>query len=284
MTEIIAFQGRPGAYSDLACRLAFPQFRTLPCESFEAAMESVRDGTAALAMIACENSLAGRVGDVHQLLPASGLFVVGEHFQRIEHCLLAPRGAPIEGLKRAHSHEVALGQVRRILKELHLKPVVQADTAGSAEMVAQWNNPADCAIASSLAAELFGLDVLRRNVEDAAHNTTRFYVMARKAAVQPVDRAGLMTTFVFRVRNVPAALFKALGGFATNGVNMTKLESYMLGGEFTATQFLCDVEGHPEQPALRRALELSFFSRETRILGVYPGSPFRQEQKQGPGD
>ena len=283
--EKIAFQGQHGAYSDLACRNAFPDLQTLPCESFEAAMESVRDGTAALAMIACENSLAGRVGDVHQLLPASGLFVVGEHFQRIEHCLLAPRGAPIEGLKRAHSHEVALGQVRRILKELHLKPVVQADTAGSAEMVAQWNNPADCAIASSLAAELFGLDVLRRNVEDAAHNTTRFYVMARKAAVQPVDRAGLMTTFVFRVRNVPAALFKALGGFATNGVNMTKLESYMLGGEFTATQFLCDVEGHPEQPALRRALEeLSFFSRETRILGVYPGSPFRQEQKQGPGD
>ncbi len=283
MTRTIAFQGRPGAYSDLACRIAYPQWRTLPCESFEAAMDSVHEGVAGLAMIACENSLAGRVGDVHHLLPESGLFVVGEHFQRVEHCLLAPRGARIEGLKRAHSHEVALGQVRQLLKELHLQPVVQADTAGAAEMVAQWNNPAECAIASSLAAELFGLDVLRRNVEDAAHNTTRFYVMARRPADLPADRPGLMTTFVFRVRNVPAALYKALGGFATNGVNMTKLESYMVGGQFTATQFLCDVEGHPEQPALRRALEeLSFFSRETRILGVYPASPFRKEQD--PGD
>ena len=283
MTETIAFQGRPGAYSDLACRIAFPNWRTLPCESFEAAMEAVREGPAGLAMIACENSLAGRVGDVHHLLPESGLFVVGEHFQRVEHCLLAPPGARPEGLKRAHSHEVALGQVRRLLKELHLQPVVQADTAGAAEMVARWNNPEDCAIASALAAELFGLEVLRRNVEDAAHNTTRFYVMARKPAVLPADQPGLMTTFVFRVRNVPAALFKALGGFATNGVNMTKLESYMVGGQFTATQFLCDVEGHPEQPALRRALEeLSFFSRETRILGVYPVSAFRKEHE--PGD
>jgi len=280
MTGTIAFQGRPGAYSDLSCRTAFPDMQTLPCESFEAAMEAVREGAADLAMIACENSLAGRVGDVHQLLPGSGLFVVGEHFQRVEHCLLAPRGASIAGLKRAHSHEVALGQVRRILKELGLKPVVQADTAGAAEMVAAWNNPAECAIASALAAELFGLDILRRNVEDAAHNTTRFYVMSREPAEQSSERADLMTTFVFRVRNVPAALFKALGGFATNGVNMTKLESYMIGGQFTATQFLCDVEGHPEQPALRRALEeLSFFSRETHILGVYPGSSFRQQQQ-----
>ena len=277
MTGTIAFQGRPGAYSDLACRTAFPDLRTLPCESFEAAMEAVREGTAALAMIACENSLAGRVGDVHHLLPHSGLFVVGEHFQRVEHCLLAPRGATAAGLKRAHSHEVALGQVRRLLKELHLQPVVQADTAGAAELVAGLNNQEDCAIASDLAAALFGLDILRRNVEDAAHNTTRFYVMARRPTDFRPDRAGLMTTFVFRVRNVPAALYKALGGFATNGVNMTKLESYMLGGEFTATQFLCDVEGHPEQPALRRALEeLSFFSRETKILGVYPASPLRR--------
>jgi prephenate dehydratase len=282
MTAAIAFQGRPGAYSDLACRTAFPDLQTLPCESFEAAMDAVHDGTAELAMIACENSLAGRVGDVHQLLPDSGLFVVGEHFQRVEHCLLAPRGATIAGLKRAHSHEVALGQVRRILKELNLKPVVQADTAGAAEMVAGWNNPEDCAIASSLAAELFGLDILRSNVEDAAHNTTRFYVMSRRPAPQPADGDGLMTTFVFRVRNVPAALFKALGGFATNGVNMTKLESYMIGGQFTATQFLCDVEGHPEQPALRRALEeLAFFTREARILGVYPSSPFRAEHATG---
>ena len=282
MPDTIAFQGRPGAYSDLACRTAYPDWRTLPCESFEAAMDAVREWTAGLAMIACENSLAGRVGDVHQLLPASGLFVVGEHFQRVEHCLLAPKGARIEGLKRAHSHEVALGQVRRILKELGLQPVVQADTAGAAEMVAGWNNPEDCAIASELAAEMFGLEILRRNVEDAAHNTTRFYIMSRRPSDLRPDQPGLMTSFVFRVRNVPAALYKALGGFATNGVNMTKLESYMIGGQFTATQFLCDVEGHPEQPPLRRALdELSFFSREAKILGVYPASPFRKEQASG---
>jgi prephenate dehydratase len=278
----IAFQGRPGAYSDLACRNAYPGWRTLPCDTFEAAMEAVRSGAAELAMMPTENSLAGRVPDMHHLLPESGLYVVGEAFQRVEHCLLAPKGATIGGLKRAHSHAVALGQVRKILRELHLEAVVEADTAGSAELVAKWNNPEDCAIASSLAAELFGLEILRRNVEDAAHNTTRFYVMARQPRECSPSEPGLMTTFVFRVRNVPAALYKALGGFATNGINMTKLESYMVGGQFTATQFLCDVEGHPEQPALRRALEeLTFFSREARILGVYPAAPFRKEQGSG---
>ncbi|MBU6498798.1 MAG: prephenate dehydratase [Rhodospirillales bacterium] len=279
MTRTIAFQGRPGAYSDLACRTAYPSWRTLPCDTFEAAMAAVRDGSAELAMLPCENSLAGRVPDIHHLLPDSGLFVIGEAFQRVEHCLLAPRGATLAGLRRAHSHAVALGQVRNILRELNLQAVIEADTAGAAEQVAGWNNPEDCAVASSLAAELFGLDILRANVEDAAHNTTRFYVMAAAARTPPPETADLMTTFVFRVRNVPAALYKALGGFATNGVNMTKLESYMVGGHFTATQFLCDVEGHPEQPALRRALEeLSFFSRETRILGVYPMAAFRREQ------
>jgi prephenate dehydratase len=279
MTSTIAFQGRPGAYSDLSCRNAYPGWTTMPCDTFDAAMEAVRDGTAQLAMIACENSLAGRVGDVHYLLPDSGLYVVGEHFQRVEHCLIGLKGARIENLKRAHSHVVALGQVRKIVKELGLQPVVQADTAGSAELIAQWGNPEDCAIASSLAADLFGLDILRHNVEDAAHNTTRFYVMAAKPRPTQPSEPGLMTTFVFRVRNVPAALYKALGGFATNGVNMTKLESYMVGGHFTATQFLCDVEGHPEQPALRRALEeLTFFSRESRIMGVYPTAQFRKDQ------
>ena len=279
MTNTIAFQGRPGAYSDLACRNAYPGWTTMPCDTFDAAMEAVRDGTAQLAMIACENSLAGRVGDVHYLLPDSGLYVVGEHFQRVEHCLIGIRGARIENLKRAHSHVVALGQVRKIVKELGLQTVVEADTAGSAELIAQWGNPEDCAIASSLAAELFGLDILRHNIEDAAHNTTRFYVMAARPKPCAPGDPGLMTTFVFRVRNVPAALYKALGGFATNGVNMTKLESYMVGGHFTATQFLCDVEGHPEQPALRRALEeLTFFSRESRIMGVYPAAQFRRDQ------
>jgi len=279
MTGIIAFQGRPGAYSDLACRSAYPSWRTLPRETFEGAMEAVHDGTADLAMIACENSLAGRVPEVHTLLPHSGLSVVGEHFQRVEHCLLALRGTPPTAIKRIHSHPVALGQVRKIVKELNAQAVAEADTAGAAELVASWGRPEEAAIASSLAAELFGLEILRNNVEDAAHNTTRFYVMAKAARPLPADTPGLMTTFVFRVRNVPAALYKALGGFATNGVNMTKLESYMIGGHFAATQFLCEVDGHPEQPALRRALEeLSFFSRETTILGVYPMAPFRKLQ------
>jgi prephenate dehydratase len=279
MTRRIAFQGLPGAYSDLACRVAYPDMVTLPCESFESAMDAVRQGHAELAMLPCENSLAGRVPDIHYLLPESGLFVIGEHFQRVEHCLLGVKGTTVGELKRAHSHTVALGQVRHSLRRLGLAPVVQADTAGAAQLVAQWNRREEAAIASALAAEIYGLEVLAANIEDAAHNTTRFYVMARQARTPDPRLSNLMTTFVFRVRNVPAALYKALGGFATNGVNMTKLESYMLGGQFVATQFLCDADGHPEQPALRRALEeLSFFSSEVRVLGVYPAAPFRLEQ------
>ncbi|MDR3524855.1 MAG: prephenate dehydratase [Acetobacteraceae bacterium] len=276
MKQIIAFQGTPGAYSDLACRNAYPGWSTLPCYSFSDAIAAVHAGKADLAMLATENTLAGRVPDVHSLLPESGLHVVGEHFQRVEHCLLAPKGTRIEQIKRVHSHPVALGQIRKLLVELGVQPVVQSDTAGSAEMIAQMNSPEDAAIASSLAGDLFGLEVLRANVEDAAHNTTRFYVMSPQPLHLPATTPGLMTTFVFRVRNVPAALYKALGGFATNGVNMTKLESYMLAGAFTATQFLCDVEGHPEHPNLRRAFEeLGFFSRETRIMGVYPMAAVR---------
>ena len=282
MSGVIAFQGLPGAYSDLACRTAYPAMTTLPCESFETAMDAVRDERAALEMLPCENSLAGRVPDIHHLLPGSGLFVIGEAFQRVEHCLLGVRGATIGDLKRAHSHTVALGQVRRILRSLGLAPVVEADTAGAAQLVAQWGEKAEAAIASSLAAEIYGLDILRRNVEDASHNTTRFYVMSKRPSIPAIDAANLMTTFVFSVRNVPAALYKGLGGFATNGVNMTKLESYMVDGEFAATQFLCDVDGHPEQPALRRALEeLSFFSTEVRVLGVYPAAAFRLAQGKG---
>ena len=275
---MIAFQGIPGAYSDLACRRVFPGMPTLPCPTFERAIDAVRHREADLGMLACENSLAGRVPDIHALLPDSGLFIIGEHFQRVEHCLLAPRGATVADIKRVHSHAVALGQVRHIVAELGLETVVEGDTAGAARSVAEWNNPADAAIASALAAEIYGLDILRANVEDAAHNTTRFYITSPDRVMPPVDTPGLMTTFVFRVRNVPAALYKALGGFATNGVNMTRLESYMLGGEFTATQFMCDVDGHPDQPGPKRALEeLAFFSREIRILGVYPKSQFRAD-------
>jgi prephenate dehydratase len=278
----IAFQGRPGAYSDLACRQTFPGRPTLPCDTFEAAIEAVREGRAGLAMLPCENSLAGRVPDIHALLPESGLHIVGEHFQRIEHCLLGVPGSRIEGVRRVHSHAVALGQVRRLVRELGAEAVVEADTAGAAGLVAGWGRAESAAIASALAAETYGLAILRANVEDAPHNTTRFYIAARQPHVPSPETPGLMTTFVFRVRNVPAALYKALGGFATNGVNMTKLESYMLGGQFAATQFLCDVDGHPEQPPLRRALEeLGFFSRETHILGVYPKAASRAAAAEG---
>ena len=275
----IAFQGLAGAYSDLACRDAYPGWTTLPCPSFEAAMQAVRERRAELAMLPCENSLAGRVPDIHRLLPDSGLHVVGEHFERVEHCLLAPKGATLATIRRAHSHPVALGQVLRLIAELNLTPVIEADTAGAAAMIAERGTVEDAAIASALAAEIYGLEILRRNVEDAPHNTTRFYVMARERRDPPPAAPHTVTSFVFRVRNVPAALYKALGGFATNGVNMTKLESYMLDGHFTATQFLCDVDGHPEQPALKRALEeLAFFSRELHVLGAYPAHPYRLDQ------
>jgi prephenate dehydratase len=279
---VIAFQGLPGAYSDLACRHAYPGWTTLPCPSFEAAMDAVRDGRAGLAMLPCENSLAGRVPDIHRMLPDSGLHVVGEHFERVEHCLLAPKGASIATLKRAHSHPVALGQVLNVLKELRLEAVIEADTAGAAHLIAERGGVEDAAIASELAAEIYGLEVLRRNVEDAAHNTTRFYVCRTTPLVPPFDAGDWVTSFVFRVKNIPAALYKALGGFATNGVNMTKLESYMVGGAFTATQFLADVDGRPDDPALARALEeLAFFSADLRILGTYRAHHYRLAQRDG---
>ncbi len=272
----VAFQGRPGAYSDLACRAALPGHTPLPCDTFQTAIDAVRSGAADLAMLPCENSLAGRVPDIHSLLPRSGLHIIGEHFQRVEHCLLAPRGAAIDGIRRIHSHAVALGQVRGLIRDMAVQAVVEADTAGSAQLVAEWNNPEDAAIASGLAAELYGLDVLRQNVEDSPDNTTRFYITAGEERRPAADAVDTVTTFVFRVRNVPAALYKALGGFATNGINLTKLESYMLGGQFTATGFLCDVEGHPEHPNMARAMEeLSFFCSEIRVLGVYPGAAWR---------
>jgi prephenate dehydratase len=278
-SKTIAFQGLPGAYSDLSCRAAYPGWKTLPCPSFEAAMEALRDGRVALAMLPCENSVAGRVPDIHRLLPESGLYVIGEHFQRVEHCLLAPKGASMATLKRAHSHPMALGQVLNLMREKRLEPVIEADTAGAAAIIAARGGVEDAAIASELAAEIYGLEILARNVEDEHDNTTRFYVMARERAYPPVDAPDTVTTFVFRVRSIPAALYKALGGFATNGVNMTKLESYMVGGRFAAAQFLCDVDGHPDSPALRRAFEeLAFFSREFRILGAYPAHAYRLEQ------
>ena len=267
---MISFQGQPGAYSDLACRTAYPGTATLPCQTFEAAIDAVRNGVADLAMLACENSIAGRVPDLHALLPGSGLFIVAEHFQPVAHCLLGVPGATVADIQRIHSHSVALGQVRHIIRELNATPVVEADTAGSAELVARWGRKEDAAVASELAAEIYGLSILRHHVEDMVNNTTRFYVMAREPH-RPANGGNLMTTFVFHVRNVPAALYKVLGGFATNGINMTKLESYMTGGRFTATQFLCDIEGGQDEPPVQRAFEeLHFFTDKLTILGSYP--------------
>ncbi len=272
----IAYQGEPGANSHIACAQNFPQFEPLPCATFEDAFAALNDGAAELGMIPIENSIAGRVADIHNLLPASNLHIIGETFLPIHFQLLALPGAKLADLRSLHSHVHALGQCRKIIRELGLKPVVAGDTAGSAREVREAGDPSRASLATGLAGEIYGLATLRDNVEDAEHNTTRFVVLSKTPKWAPAGNRAVATTFVFRVRNVPAALYKALGGFATNGVNMTKLESYMVDGEFTATQFLADVDGHPEDPPLARALEeLSFFSREVRILGVYPAHPFR---------
>ena len=276
-SRAIAFQGAPGAYGDLACREAYPEMESLPCPSFEDAFAAVRQSRAALGMIAVENSIAGRVADIHHLLPGSGLHIIGEHFQRVNHHLLAPRGATLATIKSVRSHVHALSQSRNAIRELKLKPIVHPDTAGAACDVAERGDPSEAAIASSLAGDIYGLTSLKADIEDAAHNTTRFLVMAREPIDPGVDSGPAITSFLFRVRSVPAALYKALGGFATNGVNITKLESYIVDGAFTVAQFYADIEGHPEQRPVRLALEeLGFFSREVRILGVYPAHPFRR--------
>ena len=272
----IAFQGEPGANSHIAIVEAYPDAEPLPCATFEDALSAISSGEADLGMIPIENSVAGRVADIHHLLPASGLFIVGEWFLPIRHQLMAVRGTKLTDIKTVESHVHALGQCRRIIRKLGIKPIVAADTAGSARDVSERGDKAVAAIASRLAAQIYGLDILVEDVEDEAHNTTRFVVLARDQKWAAQDSGPLVTTFVFRVRNLPAALYKALGGFATNGVNMTKLESYMVGGHFTATQFLAEVDGHPQDPGLRNALEeLAFFTTEVKILGIYPADPFR---------
>ena len=274
----IAYQGEPGANSHIACAERFPEMIPLPCPTFEDAFAAIQDGAADLGMIPIENSIAGRVADIHNLLPASGLHIVGETFLPIHFQLLGIKGARTADLRSVHSHIHALGQCRKIIRKLGLKAVVAGDTAGSAREVAEWGDPTRASLATKLAGEIYGLDSLGVDVEDEAHNTTRFVILSKTPRWASAGEGPLVTTFIFRVRNVPAALYKALGGFATNGVNMTKLESYMVEGEFAATQFLSDVDGHPDDPALRRALEeLKFFSKEVRILGVYPAHPFRVE-------
>jgi prephenate dehydratase len=272
----IAFQGEPGAYSHLACTIAFPQMLPLACPAFEDAFAAVNQGNARLAMIPIENSVAGRVADIHHLMPASRLHIIGEFFERVNHHLLAVKGARLDEIRQVRSHVHALGQCRDFIRAYGLKPVVAADTAGSAAEIAARGDKTVAAIASELAGQIYGLDSLAANIEDAEHNTTRFLIMARDAQPPDPRNGPCITTFVFRVRNVPAALYKAMGGFATNGVNMTKLESYQIGGAFAATQFYADIEGHPDETNVRLALEeLEFFSREVRILGVYPAHPYR---------
>jgi len=272
----IVFQGEPGANSHIACREVYPDHEALPCATFEDAFAALQNGEADLGMIPIENSVAGRVADIHHLMPTSGLTIIGEFFLPLSHQLMAIKGASLATVKSAESHVMALGQCRNIIRKLGLKAIVGADTAGSARLVAEAQDPTRAAIASRLAAEIYGLDIIAENIEDEAHNTTRFIILAKEGEWAPANNGPTVTTFVFRVRNVPAALYKAMGGFATNGVNMTKLESYQLDGEFFATQFYADVDGHPDDPGLKLALEeLSFFSKEVRILGVYPAHAYR---------
>ena len=274
----IAFQGFLGANSHIACQERFPKLTPLPCAQFEDAFAAVEEGRARLAMIPVDNSIAGRVADIHHILPDSGLHIIGEHFYRVSHHLMAVQGATLKTLKRVESHVHALGQCRNFIRKHKLKPIVSADTAGAAMDVAARGDKTVAAIAPKLAAQIYKLKILAANIEDAEHNTTRFLIMSKTPVKTDPKGGPFVTSFVFRVRNVPAALYKAMGGFATNSVNMTKLESYMVGGHFTATQFYAEVDGHPSQRALKLAFEeLRFYSKEVKILGTYAGHPYRYE-------
>lgn len=277
--DSIAFQGETGAFSHEACHQVFPDLDPLPCPTFEEAIAAVREGHAQLAMLPVENSLYGRVADIHHLLPEAGLYIIGEHFLPIRMQLLGLEDATLEGIETAQSLDVALGQVRRFLNANGIRPVAGPDTAGSARIIKEAGDPTRAAVASVMAGETYGLKVLASNIEDSEDNTTRFVIASRRK-VEAEPGSDAMTSFVFRVRNMPAALYKALGGFATNGINMVRLESYMLGGQFTATQFIADIEGHPEQDNVARAMEeLEHFTDDIRILGVYPRHAFRKKQK-----
>lgn len=270
MSQIIAFQGEEGAYSHLACRDYHPDMTPLPCASFQAAFKTVQSGKAALAMIPVENSLAGRVSDIYHLLPEGGLHIIAEHFLPIHHQLMGVPGAALSDIKIARSHAMALGQVRKQLMKMGIAPVEDLDTAGAANKVALRGDKSIAAIASSLAAEMYGLEILAEDIEDEPHNTTRFLTLSKTPLKTNVENGPWVTSIIFKVRNVPSALYKALGGFATNGLNMTKLESYMVGGSFQATQFYADVEGHPEDDGMKHALEeLDFFTERLDMLGTY---------------
>ena len=272
----IAFQGKEGAYSHLACQETYPEMDVLPRESFEDAFAAVENGEAALGMIPIENSRAGRVADIHHLLPESALYIVAEHFQAVQHCLLAPPGATLEGLRLVMSHDQGLAQCRHLIGELDLTAQTHSDTAGAAKAVAELGDPTRAAIASRLAGEIYGLEVLRSRIEDRIGNTTRFVVMSRRRD-DPDPRGGTcMTSLIFQVRSVPGALYKGLGGFATNGINITKLESYIVDASFTVAQFYAEIEGHPADKSVATAFEeLQFFSSKFKVLGTYRQHEFR---------
>lgn len=273
----IAFQGAHGAFSDLACRTVFPGIETVPCHSFDDAFAAAQEGKADLAMIPVDNTIAGRVADVHHLLPASGLFIIGEHFQAVNHNLLGVRGAKASDLEHVHSHVHAIPQCRKLVQKLGLKAHVHADTAGAAAEVAQRGDKAHAAIASALAAEIYGLDILQENIQDRERNTTRFLVLSPEPRIPGLEEGGdVLTTLIFEVRNIPASLYKSLGGFASNGLSLAKLESYV-DENFQAAQFYCDVEGHSESRGFKLALEeLGFYARDVKFLGTYPAHPFRK--------
>lgn len=279
-TNLISFQGENGANSDMACRDMFPDLQRLPCPTFEDAFNALVSGEADLAMIPIENTIAGRVADIHHLLPNSELHIIGEYFMPIRFQLMVLPGVTKNEIKSVHSHVHALGQCRNIVRQNNWKPVVAGDTAGAARQVSEAGDKSMAALAPRLAADLYGLEILAENVEDHESNVTRFVVLSRDESIEPrkSDDETWVTTFVFRVRNLPAALYKCMGGFATNGVNMTKLESYQIGGTFIATQFYADIQGHPDDLSVQRALlELGYFSEYVNILGVYKGHPMRNE-------
>lgn len=279
MKKKIAFQGKYGAYSDIACRAAFPKHTPLPCPSFLDAFIAVEQGKADLAMIPIDNSIAGRVADIHYLLPQYHLHFIGEHFLPIDHCLLGVKGAVLKDIKKVYSHAHALPQCRNIIRKHKWESIVYGDTAGSAEKVAEMKDKSCAAIASELTAKLYGLEILKKNIADEKNNVTRFLALSRKPdAGAPKKNISYKTSFIFSVKNIPAALYKALGGFATNGVNMLKLESYMPGGIFASTLFYGEVSGHQKDPHLAQALdELKFFAAGIRVLGSYPAHNFRKK-------
>ena len=279
MTQKIAFQGRAGAYSHMACIAAFPKLEPLPCPTFADAFKAVETGKAEFAMIPIDNSIAGRVADIHHLLPRSKLSIVGETFIPVHHCLLGVEGAKLADIKTVYSHLHALPQCRKIIAEMGWKPVVFEDTAGSAAKVAEMKDPAHGAIASALAAELYGLKILKKNIEDEQGNTTRFIVLSKTAKTPAKKKDEVyITSLLFQVRNIPAALYKALGGFATNGINILKLESYLEGNSFHSAVFYCEFESHPEDIGFQHAIdELQFFAAEIRMLGTYAAQGFRKK-------